>query len=84
MKMLNLTPMGTVPYGTHLLAILAQRGIRRVRGYDYPTTKNEMVRSFWAQQGFTALDEETFELELAGAMPEVRFIRIEVEKAGVR
>jgi len=68
----------------HLLAVLAQRGIRRVRGYYYPTTKNEMVRSFWAQQGFTALDEETFELELAGAMPEVRFIRIEVEKAGVR
>jgi FkbH-like protein len=67
----------------HLLAHLAQRGIRRVRGYYYPTAKNEMVKNFWPQHGFTVVDGETFELELAGVLPEARFIRVETESPGL-
>jgi len=67
----------------HLLGHLAQRGIRSVRGYYYPTAKNVMVNSFWPQHGFTAIDEAAYELEL-GAVPEARFIRVETEEAGIR
>ncbi|MHB0936106.1 MAG: HAD-IIIC family phosphatase [Armatimonadota bacterium] len=66
----------------HLLAALAQRGIRRVRGYYYPTAKNEMVKDFWPRHGFAAVDEAAFELE-PGAVPEARFIRVETESPGL-
>jgi len=64
----------------HLLAHLAQRGIRLVRGYYYPTAKNEMVKDFWPRHAFTAVDESTFELEPITA-PEARFFRVETEEA---
>lgn len=34
-----------------------ERGIRRIRGYYYPTAKNSMVRDFYAVQGFDKTSE---------------------------
>jgi FkbH-like protein len=34
-----------------------ERGIRRIRGYYYPTAKNNMVRDFYAVQGFDKISE---------------------------
>ncbi len=34
-----------------------ERGIRRIRGYYYPTAKNNMVRDFYAVQGFNKISE---------------------------
>jgi len=64
----------------HLLGVLAQRGIRSVRGYYYPTAKNEMVKGFWLEHGFSVVDETTFELKPV-TVPEARFIRVETEEA---
>lgn len=33
-------------------------GIRTIRGYYYPTAKNKMVRDFYAQMGFTLINED--------------------------
>lgn len=35
-----------------------ERGVRRIRGYYYPTAKNSMVRDFYAAQGFTLVAED--------------------------
>lgn len=34
------------------------RGIKEIRGYYYPTAKNNMVREFYAQQGFEKVSED--------------------------
>ena len=35
-----------------------QRGIKEIRGYYYPTAKNNMVREFYALQGFEKMSED--------------------------
>ena len=35
-----------------------ERGINKIRGYYYPTAKNNMVREFYALQGFTKVSED--------------------------
>lgn len=35
------------------------RGIKEIRGYYYPTAKNNMVKEFFAMHGYTKLDEDS-------------------------
>lgn len=42
-----------------LVARCQARGVKRLRGYYYPTEKNSMVREFYSGQGFTKLSEDT-------------------------
>ena len=35
-----------------------QRGIRKIRGYYYPTAKNKMVKEFYGLQGFARVSED--------------------------
>jgi len=36
----------------------AEEGIKTIRGYYYPTPKNNMVRQFYSQMGFTKVSED--------------------------
>lgn len=46
------------------LLCLQQAGIRQVRGYYFPTAKNDLVKDFYTQQGFVRKDEGVFDLNL--------------------
>ncbi len=35
-----------------------EKGVKRIRGFYYPTAKNNMVREFYALQGFTKVSED--------------------------
>ena len=41
-----------------MVAAAMERGCRRIRGYYYPTSKNAMVKDFYATQGFTKISED--------------------------
>ncbi|MCM1040368.1 MAG: HAD-IIIC family phosphatase [Ruminococcus sp.] len=41
-----------------LVRICAERGLRRIKGYYYPTAKNKMVKDFYGLQGFTKVSED--------------------------
>ena len=41
-----------------LAAQCSQKGIKRIRGYYYPTAKNKMVQNFYKLQGFTRVKED--------------------------
>ncbi len=41
-----------------LVSRCAGRGVRRIKGYYYPTAKNGMVKEFYAKQGFTKTAED--------------------------
>ena len=35
-----------------------EKGSKQIKGYYYPTAKNNMVREFYALQGFTKISED--------------------------
>ena len=35
-----------------------ERGIEEIRGYYYPTAKNNMVKDFYGTQGFVKMEED--------------------------
>jgi len=43
-----------------LVKMCKRHGIKTIIGYYYPTTKNRMVKEFYAGQGFTKLSENEF------------------------
>ncbi len=60
------------------------RGIKKIRGYYYPTAKNGMVREFYAEQGFTKVSEDAegnteWELDLSGGYENQNSV-IEIEE----
>lgn len=41
-----------------LVSRCGARGLRRLKGYYYPTAKNGMVKDFYGIQGFTKVSED--------------------------
>ena len=65
-----------------VVAEAAARGLRKVRGYYYPTAKNGMVRDFYAGFGFAKVSEEAdgstvWELDVAAYQPKTLHMTVE-------
>ena len=41
-----------------LVRLCKEKGVKQIKGYYYPTAKNNMVRDFYALQGFTKVSED--------------------------
>ncbi len=59
----------------------AERGVKVVYGYYYPTAKNKMVKDFYSLHGFDMIEEDsdgnrTYKLELADYVPKNKVIKV--------
>jgi FkbH-like protein len=52
-----------------ILGDCAARGVKRLRGRYLPTAKNNLVKAFWRQQGFTEVGTDVYELDLEKWQP---------------
>ena len=69
----------------NLVERAAQKGIREIKGYYYPTAKNKMVKELYADFGFTKISEDeegntVWSLETAGYKNKNNYIKVERNK----
>lgn len=69
----------------NLVERAAQKGIREIKGYYYPTAKNKMVKELYADFGFTKISEDeegntVWSLETAGYKTKNNYIKVERNK----
>ena len=58
----------------HIVSIARERGLERITGQYLPTSKNAMVKDFWAQFGFQSADGLNWVLETRAYEPRAHFI----------
>ncbi|MBP3922855.1 MAG: HAD-IIIC family phosphatase [Ruminiclostridium sp.] len=69
----------------NLVERAAQKGIREIKGYYYPTAKNKMVKELYADFGFIKISEDeegntVWSLETAGYKNKNNYIKVERNK----
>jgi FkbH-like protein len=64
-----------------VVRIARQRGLARITGEYIPSSKNQMVKEFWAQFGFESADGVKWTLDAAEYAPRPAWISAELEVA---
>ena len=58
----------------HVVNLARERGLRWIRGQYIPTSKNAMVKDFYAQFGFETTDQLNWVLDTHAYLPRENFI----------